>query len=127
VLWFLFKRNSAFPFTSQNFLLPAPHSREYRRAVAGITYCEVLIATSFLCGANGTGFSYLRQLIHLVPTPVAVNCSAFPCSGTPPRGLAACDVTAILNHANEDVISSDSGRFISLIILRLSNTGSGYG
>lgn len=46
-----------------------------------------------------------------------LNCSAFPCSGTPPHWLAACGVTTILNHANENVISSDSGGFISLTII----------
>lgn len=95
--------------------------KKYMRVVTGITYCEVLIASSFLCTANGTRFSYLRQFIWcqlLGP----LNCSAFPCSGTPPHWLAACGVTAILNHANEDVISSDSGGFISLtIILRFAN------
>lgn len=50
-----------------------------------MTYCEVLIATRFPCrGANGTGFSYLRQLIWCQPL-WPFNCSAFPHSGTPPR------------------------------------------
>lgn len=36
--------------------------------------------------------------------------------------MTACGVTAILNHANEDVISSDSEGFISLkIILRTTS------
>lgn len=69
-------------------------------------------------------FSYLRQFIRrqlLWP----FNCSAFPPSGTPPQWLTAGDVTATLNHANEDVISSDSGGFISLtVILRMAESWS---
>lgn len=57
---------------------PQPHPTPGKRwEVTGITYCDILIATSFLCWGSRNGFQ-LSKVVHSVPTPVPIQ--LFPAS-----------------------------------------------
>lgn len=97
-----------------------PPLQENGGEVTGTTYCEVLIATGFLCWGQWA-WLWLSETGYLVPATVPFNCSAFPRSGTPPQSLPVASLP-FWNHANEDVTSSDSEAFVSLkIILRIAS------